>query len=533
MRKPFKSSNSITNYTRAQTAKLRKTLSKTLQKVKNQRDNQESKSNYFIPKRPKTPTSYFLNMEQINPTHLSTINNNIYNKNTSRTKFTRPNTSNTKKYNITSNTEKNEYQKAHLNEVNIQNLFTEKLWEKHNKEKNEDYTKKLAYKKLIMRAKLLKAMKINIVLKKKQFEEYNEKYSTGNKLLSDKLKYRNKNNNKKDESEDEYSYSDSPEKPPDPPNFNSLKHPDIFSNYEYTSLFKDFHCTPIELIKKIFNPEEQKIINLDPIFFRLNKEPFNSVQKNLRFNLKDKINEEDRIFQQKLKMAKERNKKFNVLQKKKEEQKLIKVKTIPNGNNLSENEKKENYEENKNENEISDKENKKYIKAYTNTESENISKINKHNISSFKNNSKNNKKKYKYKGNNSLGIKVNKMKSKKNSVVLNINTDYNVYLETHMANYKNRMSLGNNNPKIEPIYSGDEKIKDKKKKLTMQELFDIYNERKKTYLDDMSYNRTRNKYKFEQLRIKHHQDKENEAKKKESLRNIMFKIEQNYKLYQK
>ena len=35
-------------------------------------------------------------------TYLSTINNNIYNKNTSKTKFTRPNTSNTKKYNITS-----------------------------------------------------------------------------------------------------------------------------------------------------------------------------------------------------------------------------------------------------------------------------------------------------------------------------------------------------------------------------------------------------------------------------------------------
>ena len=60
----------------------------------------------------------------------------------------------------------------------------------------------------------------------------------------------------------------------------------------------------------VLHETEQKIINLDPIFFRLNKEPFNGVQKNLRFNLKDKINEEDRIMEQNLKMAKERNKKI-------------------------------------------------------------------------------------------------------------------------------------------------------------------------------------------------------------------------------
>ena len=43
------------------------------------------------------------------------------------------------------------------------------------------------------------------------------------------------------------------------------------------------------------------MINLDPIFFRLNKEPFNGVQKNLRFNLKYKLNEEDRLNEQKFK----------------------------------------------------------------------------------------------------------------------------------------------------------------------------------------------------------------------------------------
>jgi hypothetical protein len=47
-----------------------------------------------------------------------------------------------------------------------------------------------------MRAKLLKAMKSNIVLRKQQYDEYNEKYSTGNKLLSEKLKNRNKKKKK-------------------------------------------------------------------------------------------------------------------------------------------------------------------------------------------------------------------------------------------------------------------------------------------------------------------------------------------------
>ena len=516
--------NSINNLSRAQTAKLRKTLIKTLKNVKTKRTNEEYKTN-FNKTRPKTASSLFPNMENNNQICLSSMTNN--NKNTSHTKFSRPHTShkNNMKYNQSLKLlERQEYQKAHLNEVQIQNLFTEKLWEKHNKEKNEDYTKKIAYKKLIMRARLLKAMKINIVLKKQQYDEYNEKYSTGNKMLSEKLRYKNKN--KKNESDDSYSSSDMSEKKQERPNFNSLKHPEIFSNYEYTSLFKDFHCTPIELIKKIFNPDEQKIIHLDPIFFRLNKEPFNGVQKNLRFNLKDKINEEDQIFQQKKERAKEINKKFYSLRRKKEQKKLDKKNKKQDGSTsglaISENEKNENDEDNylfENNEEIKEKKTERKTKSHNNI------------FIDLKKDKNKKKKKLKIKGNNSLGIKVNKIKNEKNNINLNINTDYNVYLETHLANYNYKKSL--DRPITIPIYNGEEKIKDKKKRLTIQELFDMYNERKRSYLEDMSYNRTRNKYKFEKLRIKHHENMENEKKKKESLRKLMLKIEQNYKLYQK
>ena len=524
MRKPFKSSNSKTNFSRAQTAKMRKTLEKTLERVKSNKNNQEFKSNYISRKRPKTASSYFLNMEKINPIYLSTSGTNIYTKNTSRSKITRPNTSYKNPiYNLTTNLDKNEYHKAHLNEIQIQNLYTEKLWEKHNKEKSEDYTKKLAYKKLIMRARLLKAMKINIVLKKKQYDEYNEKYSTGNKLLSEKLKNRNKKN--KNESEDEDSYSDSSEKPPEKPNFNSLKHPDIFSNYEYTSVYRDYYATPVELIKKIFTPEEQKLIILDPIFFRLNKDPFGGVQKNLRFNLKDKINEEDRLNEQKLKLAKERHKKFNFLRRKEEQKKTNRNKVNKN-DSKSENEKNENVEEN-------DIDGRLYNIKDNIFTIDGKSKSNKNLFIGLKSNfSKKNPKKYKIKGKKSFGIKDNKIKNKTKSVNLNINTDYNVYLETHRANYKNRISMSNN-LKQESLFTGEEKIKDKKKRLTIQELFEYYNERKRTYLEDMSYNRTRNKYRFEQMRIMNHENMVNAVKKKENLRNIMLKIEENYKLNQK
>ena len=67
----------------------------------------------------------------------------------------------------------------------------------------------------------------------------------------------------------------------------------------------------------------------------------------------------------------------------------------------------------------------------------------------------------------------------------------------------------------------------------MEELLDMYNERKKLYLEDMSYNRKKNKYRFEKLRIKKYEENEKENEKKEKLRKLLNEIEENYKLYQK
>ena len=402
-----------------------------------------------------------------------------------------------------------EYQKAHLNEVNIQNLFTEKLWEKNNLEKNEDYTKKLAYKKLIMRAKLLKAMKTNIVLKKKEFDEYNNKYYKGIKLLSAKLKKRKfKTDQNSSESFDEIN---------ERPNFISIKNPDIFSEYEYTSLFQDYFCTPIELIKKIFNYDEQKIIKLDPIFFRFNREPFIGVQKNIGFSLKDKINEEDRIAKQKIEKIKELNKRFIYLQKRH---------NIKN----AETEKKENKKEfikekNSNENFLIKSKTKENF-YFPNNDKYNKKNKNKQNEFFFDFFPFSKKNKFTKKRLNSKKNKSGINNFNKKDINLNINTNYNVFLEIK-KNKKKKKQVSNY------IYSDEEKIKDKKKKLSMSELFEMYKERKKLYLDDMSYNRKKNKYKFEQLRIKKNEENLKEFQQKENLRKILTDIEDNYKLYQK
>ena len=284
MKKSNKKQNTIKVLSRAQTAKIRKNLEKTFF---NLRIKNKSRQKYKLTNVP-VKSFYEKKISQLSlpPMEYNNDNNLIFQ-------------------------EQDEYQKAHLNEINIQNLFTEKLWEKNNLEKNEDYTKNIAYKKLIMRAKLLKAMKTNIVLRKKEFDEYNTKYYKGSKLLSEKLK----NKKRKDSDDDSISDNDNNDIK-ERPNFITIKQPDIFSEYEYTALFQDYYCSPLELIKKIFTYDEQKIIKLDPIFFRLNKGPFSGVQENMGFSLKEKIDEEDRILQQKIEKMKEINERFNNIKKK-------------------------------------------------------------------------------------------------------------------------------------------------------------------------------------------------------------------------
>ena len=476
---------------RAQTAKIRKNLEKSFFNIKTKKL-KSSQKNYPSSNRPFT--SYHdrkLSQLYLPPTELISEQEII-------------------------NKENEEYQKAHLNEINIQNLFTEKLWYKNNLEKNEDYTKNIEYKKLIMRAKLLKAMKTNIVLRQKDFDDFNTKYYKGSRLLSEKLKKKKMKN-----SEDDITESDIDIK--ERPNFISLKNPDIFSEYEYTSLFQDYFCSPIELIQKIFNSDEQKIINLDPLFFRLNRKPFIGVQKNMGFSLKDKINEEDRIERQKIERMKEINKKFNYVRRKhtrrgtgvenievqKDSSKIIKTNI---NNNITKTKKSPHKE--------------KYFFPNNDIINKNKNKKNNKEINYFDIFSSTKKKSNKKNKALKLDLSEWKKNNKKDDIFTR-NTDYNVYLEIKKNQKKKNHNI------INYIYNDGEKIKDKKKRLTMEELLDMYNERKKLYLEDMSYNRKKNKYRFEKLRIKKYEENEKENEKKEKLRKLLNEIEENYKLYQK
>lgn len=470
-----KTEESIKTLSRVQTSKIRQNLEKTFSNIKNKKPNSRLKLNIDNDNNNKRPlTSYHndkLSQLYLPPTEIKTDKQIIL-------------------------IGKEEYQKAHLNEVNIQNLFTEKLWEKNNKEKNEDYTKKIAYKKLIMRARLLKAMKTNIVLKKKDFDEYNNKYYKGMKLLSNKLKKnRCKTNNESNESNDNINNM---------PNFISIKTPDIFSEYEYTSLFQDYFCTPIELIKKIFDYDEQKIIKLDPLFFRFNREPLIGLQKHMGFSLKEKINEEERIALQKIEKIKEINKRFYYLKK-------------------------------KHNTKIDKKENQKNIIEDKKTNNDFIIKTKTKQEFYFPNNDKINRKKksfynfYPVSAKNRRIKKRNKSEKnspKKNDINFYSNLNYNIYLLIKKNQKKKKKNMNN-------LYNEEEKIKDKKKRLTIEEIFESYKERKKLYLDDMSYNRKKNKYKFAQLRIKKHEENLKENQQKENLRKLLTDIENNYKLYQK
>ena len=494
MKKSNKKQNTIKVLSRAQTAKIRKNLEKTFF---NLRIKNKSRQKYKLTNVP-VKSFYEKKISQLSlpPMEYNNDNNLIFQ-------------------------EQDEYQKAHLNEINIQNLFTEKLWEKNNLEKNEDYTKNIAYKKLIMRAKLLKAMKTNIVLRKKEFDEYNTKYYKGNKLLSEKLK----NKKRKDSDDDSISDNDNNDIK-ERPNFITIKQPDIFSEYEYTALFQDYYCSPLELIKKIFTYDEQKIIKLDPIFFRLNKGPFSGVQENMGFSLKEKIDEEDRILQQKIEKMKEINERFNNIKKKHKRKTEEIEKNLTQKNSTKEIKiiKQINRNNNNNKNiNIKAKTQSNFFFPNNDKKDKNKKKSEVYNFFPISKNKTSKKRK-------KLKIDVSGIKTNKKDIDFNFNTDYNVYLEIKKTQKKNNPKILNN---TKYLYKDDEKIKDKKKRLTMEELLELYNERKKLYLDDMSYNRKKNKYKFEKLRKQKDEENQKENQQKEILRKILADIEENYKLYQK
>ena len=474
---------------RAQTAKIRKALTNTFNNLKEKQHQHQT-----------TNISYYQNTKNSNTRPLSTVSNFIsLQKVNSLESF---NNSSKNNLNIISNSriksscdKLKEFKKNKVTEICIQNLFTAKMRHKKIEEKKMDYSKNINYQKLVMRAKLLKAVKQNIVLKKNKYDEYNEKFNTGNKSLSNKIKYRKQKHKLFDNSFSKINRNDSDDKiKNEKPDFNSFKYPELFSTYQVTTFYHDFHYTPMELIKKVFSKEERKIVDLDPVFFRLNKEPFSGITKNLRFNLKDKLNEEDKIKQERKKTVKMRKEKMKSLR--------MKRKSI-----------------------------------YFQDNNEILKKINTMNMQKNKNNLRDI-----FFQNRTQKKTTNLDSSKEQSKSKIIHRNFDFKNKKNKENKKTNLFLKSNNIKTKSakivdgksnLIDEDERIKKKNTKLPLDELFEMFNERKKTYLEDLSYNRTKNQYKFQVLRTQHNENIKNELDKKERLRSLILKIEGNYKEFQK
>ena len=471
---------------RAQTAKIRKALTNAFNSIKEKQQQFQTTNSTYYQKpthtRPVSTLSNFLSFQKVNQfDSFSSSKNNLNVISNSRIK--------------SSYDKLKEFKKNKVTEICIQNLFTAKMRHKKNEEKKIDYSKNINYQKLVMRAKLLKAVKQNIVLRKNKYDEYKEKFSTGNKSLSNKIKYRRQKHKFFDNSFSKINEDDSDNKTKvEKPDFNSLKYPDLFSTYQVTTLFHDFHYTPMELIKKIFTKEERKIVDLDPVFFRLNKEPFTGVTKNLRFNLKDKLNEEDKIKKERKKTVKLRKEKMEYLRMKRKSIFFQDSNEILKRINYLNNEKNKNGFRNN----FAHSNTQKKIVSCNNSNEHTQSKIIHRNFD-FK------KKKNKENNKNNLFLKSNNIKTKSAKLI-----------------------EGKSN-----LVDDDEGIKKRNKKLSMEELFEMFNERKKIYLEDLSYNRIKNLYKFQMLRTQHNENLKNEADKTEKLRFLILQIEENYKKFQK
>jgi hypothetical protein len=352
-----------------------------------------------------------------------------------------PSTVSNKTSKIINYREKKDNIKSHLNEIIINNLLEEKYRDSKRAkiEDKEKYSNKIIYQKLIMRAKLLKALKTNIVLKKNIYNRYVKKYPSDNQTLSQKIFNPNNHNQ----------------------NIKTSRFPKLFSNYAYSPLFRDLYCTPDELINRLFTDEQKRIINLDPVFFKMDKEPFDGISKDFIFNLKDKINEEDLINDLRHHKV-TKNKSINLTKK---------IRPISMHNQEEE-------------------------------ESEKISTI---------------------RTNQSNKTKI-KIPKKKNSLDLTFNKNFFANKYSYGQSYKNLKRCD---------FSLSEKIKDKKKRMTMEEYLELFSDRKRVYLDDLSFNRRQIYLEFMKLRSKHYENIESEQKEKENIRKIIEQIEDNYRNNQK
>lgn len=145
----------------------------------------------------------------------------------------------------------------------------------------------LSQKKKI-KGKLIKMLKSKIVLNKKMYGDCDEFFHP-----EEEMARRKKKGEKLLQRHKKYTLNQ---------NFRQIKlkiTPDLFSNVKVSFRYEDFYQSPEEIILNNFTKEEIKLIKQSPKYFSLDKPPFKGSRLNLISTLKDIINEEERIEQEK------------------------------------------------------------------------------------------------------------------------------------------------------------------------------------------------------------------------------------------
>ena len=166
--------------------------------------------------------------------------------------------------------------KKNKNDI-IQKIFTQGKFELKTFEES-----KLQFEKLKLRSKFIKLYSKVLIKDPEEFLSYNFLFK------NNIMKFGNKKKQKKKKDE----------------KLIITPHSNLFSDIQTTFRYEDIYNTPREFIQKNFSREEKNFLVLDPKYFFLNKPPFSNANLPLKYTLKEKMDEEEEIFHEKIKKKK-------------------------------------------------------------------------------------------------------------------------------------------------------------------------------------------------------------------------------------
>ena len=207
------------------------------------------------------PINKIKKLRDVLTTSLNKINQKKHSLNQIKTISTEPSINNIK-------TKNNFMQKNNLPSLSLLTEISLNI-EKEKQMLQKDYD--LLFKKIKLKARLFKLMKNNIILKEKDYTSLYTKY----------YEFAERNNNNKFFDSKNINKTFVTKKTSNSP---------LFLEYKPSMKFLDYHLTARECLNKGFSNKEKNILYSDPIFFRLNKEPFLSLRKKIKLSLKQKLN---------------------------------------------------------------------------------------------------------------------------------------------------------------------------------------------------------------------------------------------------